>query len=58
MDKHILGKEVKVILDDLGRATPKQGKAISEDEHFFIIESEKGIEGIPFNRIIRVEVLI
>jgi hypothetical protein len=48
---------VKVIFDDLGRATPKEGIYIGEDEHFFFIESDKGKEGVPFSRIIRVEIL-
>jgi hypothetical protein len=48
---------VKLIFDDLGRATPKEGTYIGEDDHFFFMESDKGTEGIPFNRIIRVEIL-
>jgi hypothetical protein len=48
---------IKLIFDDLGRATPKEGTYIGKDDHFLFIESDKGKEGVPFSRIIRVEIL-
>ena len=51
------GYRIKLIFDDLGRATPKEGIYIGEDNHFLFMESDKGKEGIPFSRIIRVEIL-
>jgi len=50
------GDKIKIIFDDLGRATPKEGFYISGDNHFILIGIDKNIEAIPFNRIIRVEV--
>lgn len=46
---------MKVILEDLGRAVPKEGKYINRDVNFIVIETERGKEAIPFNRIIRIE---
>ena len=50
------GDKIKIIFDDLGRATPKEGLYRCEDSHFILIGIDKNIEAIPFNRIIRIEV--
>ena len=53
----LTGKNVKLYFDDLGKVLVKFGIIISEGLIFVEIKTEKGIEAIPTNKIVRCEVL-
>ena len=51
------GKRVKLFFDDMGRVLCKDGVITSENSIFIQIQTDKGIEAIPTNKVVRVEVL-
>lgn len=53
----LTGKKVKIFFDDTGKVLIKEGTIISEDIVFVQIKTFRGLEAIPTNHIIRVEVL-
>lgn len=52
-----VGKNVRLLFDDLGRATSKQGLLLGLDSDFATIKTDKNVEMIPASRIIRIELL-
>lgn len=53
----LTGKRVKLFFDDTGKVLVKTGKIVSEGEIFTQIETCRGLEVIPTNHIVRMEVL-
>lgn len=53
----LTGKQVKLFFDDTGKVLVKEGQVISEDIVFVQIKTFRGLEAIPTNHIIRMEVL-
>jgi len=53
----LTGKNCNVFFDDMGKVLIKSGQIISETVVFVEIRTKKGIEAIPTNKIVRVEVL-
>lgn len=49
------GHRVKVIYNDNGRATPKEGEMVDVDEHFVSLETDRGLEAFKMCDIIRME---
>lgn len=53
----LVDKSVKLFFDDFGKILCKEGTIISEDVVFVQIRTSRGIEAIPTNKIVRMEVL-
>ena len=53
----LTGKKIKLFFDDLGKVLVKIGVVVSESPIFIEIRTERGLEAIPTNKIVRAEVL-
>ena len=51
------GLKMRIIFDDLGKTISKIGVITFYDPVFVEVKTERGIEVIPTNKIIRMEVL-
>ena len=52
----LVGSRVKLFFDDTGKVLCKEGVIISEENVFVQIRTARGIEAIPTNKIVRMEV--
>lgn len=53
----LIGKKVKLFFDDTGKVLVKIGLIIDQDICYTQIKTEYGIQAIPTNHVVRVEVL-
>jgi hypothetical protein len=53
----LTGKRVKIFFDDTGKVLVKEGKFISDEGNYTIVETHRGREAIPTIHVIRMEVL-
>lgn len=53
----LIGKRVKLFFDDTGKVLVKIGEIVDQDVCYTQIRTEQGVQAIPTNHVVRVEVL-
>ena len=52
----LVNKQIKLFFDDMGKVLVKEGLCLEESSTFIQIRTYKGVEAIPMNKVVRVEV--
>ncbi len=53
----LIGKRVKLFFDDTGKVLVKIGTIVDQDVCYTQIRTEFGVQAIPTNHVVRMEVL-